>query len=1027
MLRSLALLSLLALLPGALAAQADSTLPEWLRFRTAPFELRAPPALRSAWRAGRPISAAVAAMNWQRQVDAERDSIETYRLASYRLRRIYGAKAVQEQAEADSLGERNSLLGISKKYVDLNIEGLAHLELRTERLKNLRCTPAALLDPNSGCTGGFKAPRFDTQLSMRMGGLIGRRLHVNTDYDTERDFSGANNIQVYYEGLEDEVVRRVEVGTVTFVPPPSRFLATSIPANNFGINATFEVGALQLQTMAATQKGSQIAERTFVIGDRTAQPQDRQVRDLDFESGRFFWVVDPKSLPSYPAVDVLNLDPSVVPAPLRPTTQVRIYRYRPGTSKTGTNPNLGGISAVARRSDSPQRIGPLKSLWQALVPGVDYYLDPSGLWFALTGRLDIGDYLAVSYVTATGDSVGTLPTQDNPLAADSLELIVEPKVGPQLPTFRYEMRQIYRVAGLDLDRSSLNVELSLNRSQQPQSGGSSTYLAALGLATPSDPGVLDVDNRVFPRTRDPLAALSIKESYIVFPNLTPFADSVRLTVQERSDSLYKTPLYLLLSEGPSSKFQFRLQYVSSSTGDRSTLDLNALQIRTGSERITAAGRVLERGIDYNISYDVGQVTFLSPNTLFGNDPVTVTARFEERGIFAVAPTSIFGIASTYRLGALGNINAVGIYQKEQTAFNRPPLGFEASANLVGGLSTDLHFQPNAVTRFFNRLTSTPATAPSRLDINGELAITRPDPNRSGQAYLEEFEGDNGIPIGLRDQAWEFGSASHYVDGVDAVVGPVFDPADAVAFTTQNLIPAAGGGVVELRPGDIDPRVQIAGTTQSFETVLYSTLHADTAGGIVQFNRDSRWSLPARPLKPRWRSIVTALSSTGVDLSKNEFLEFWVFQDGTRSADSAGVQLVVDMGTVSEDAIAIAPTTLTVVGGDSTYTGRQLIGLGRLDTEREPTGIYNAATDDNGILGDRPDAITLAGGGTLVKPALCKQSLTNVVPFFPWGDLSSRCSNGNGLLDTEDLNGDNQLDLGTTGGTSVPTKTFFAGW
>ena len=33
-----------------------------------------------------------------------------------------------------------------------------------------------------------------------------------------------------------------------------------------------------------------------------------------------------------------------------------------------------------------------------------------------------------------------------------------------------------------------------------------------------------------------------------------------------------------------------------------------------------------------------------------------------------------------------------------------------------------------------------------------------------------------------------------------------------------------------------------------------------------------------------------------------------------------------------------------------------------------------------------------------------------VPVFPWGDLSARCTNGNGVLDTEDLNGDTGLDL-----------------
>jgi cell surface protein SprA len=75
-----------------------------------------------------------------------------------------------------------------------------------------------LLDPNSGCRGGFKAPRLDNQVNLRSGGTIGRRVHLNVDYDTERDFSANNNVQVYYEGLEDEIIRRIELGTVTFQP-----------------------------------------------------------------------------------------------------------------------------------------------------------------------------------------------------------------------------------------------------------------------------------------------------------------------------------------------------------------------------------------------------------------------------------------------------------------------------------------------------------------------------------------------------------------------------------------------------------------------------------------------------------------------------------------------------------------------------------------------------------------------------------------------------------------------------------------
>ncbi|MGH7658099.1 MAG: hypothetical protein ACREL6_07675, partial [Gemmatimonadales bacterium] len=349
----------------------------------------------------------------------------------------------------------------SPKYADLTIDGSATLELRTDRTRNERCTAADLVDLSSGCRGGFSAPRLDNQFNILSGGLIGQRLHVNVDFDSERDFNGRNDIQVYYQGLEDEIIRRVEVGTVTFRPPPSRFITAAIPANNFGVNASFEVGPLQIQTIAAQQKGSNVANRTFTIGATVSQPQDRIVRDLDFEVGRFFWAIDPATIPGYPALDILNLNPSVVPATARPA-QIQVYRYRAATAGRTINPNIGGINAVARRDDSNQQ---QVAQWELLIQGTDYYLDPSGLWFALTSRLDRNDFLAVSYITASGDTVGTFPLVDDPATSDTLELIVESRQTASEPTFRYEMRQIYRVAGADLDRQSLVVDLTVNQSK----------------------------------------------------------------------------------------------------------------------------------------------------------------------------------------------------------------------------------------------------------------------------------------------------------------------------------------------------------------------------------------------------------------------------------------------------------------------------------------------------------------------------------------------------------------------------------
>jgi motility/secretion related protein SprA len=984
---------------GALGIRPASLLPS--------FQLREPEVLRAPWMGAPRRPPALRAATWDSTVAALLDSARVQRAAALRALVLYGMRLEEEPpAEPGARPPDQGLLGLSKKYADLALDGQVNLELRTDRLRNERCSPALLLEPNSGCRSSFKAPRLDNQFTARSGGIIGQRIHLNVDYDNKRDFAGNNNVQVYYEGLEDEIVRKIEIGTVTFQPPPSKFITAAIPANNFGVNARFEVGPLQIQTLAASQKGSQVAERTYTIGQTTSQPEDRQVRDLDFESGRFFWVVDPTTVPNYPAIDILSL--STTDLSVDRPEQVQVYRYRAAVNQSGSNPNVSGITARAQSSDGRQIQGPVR--WELLVRGTDYYLDPSGLWIALSTKLDRNVFLAVSYRTASGVMVGSLPVRDVPAAGDSLRLIVDPQKGPEFESFRHEMRQIYRVAGSDLDPSSLQVNLTLNRSERPLSG-SATYLGLLGLATATDPNVLDQENRLFPRARDPEALQIFHESYIVFPHLRPFADSTRLTPAELSDSLYKVPLELLLSQGPPSKYQLRLRYNSASAGDRSTLSLGALQIRDGSEQLFISGRRLARGVDYSISYELGQVTFLNPDALFGTGTAQVTARFEEQTLFAVAPTTILGLTTRYSLGEVGAVNLVGLYQRQQSAFNRPPLGFEATANLIGGVTTELHFKPQAVSRFLGHLTSSPTAAPSLLDFNGEFAMTRPDPNRSGQAYMEEFEADAGIEVPLRESLWGFGSIPQQSLGVeDLGFAGGFDPADAVALTWQNLVPSANGTAVELRSQDIDTLIQTAGRSDRPETVMFLTLHADTAGGLVQNNNASRWSLPQRLSRPRWRSMVTPLSATGVDLTQSEYLEFWVFQPGTRTVDSAGVRLMLDLGTVNEDALAIAPESLLVSGADSTYTGRQLVGLGRLDSERNSsTDIFNAAVDDIGILGDRPDQLFEVGAGFLDHPALCHRTLSSAVPVFPWGDLSSRCTNGNGTLDAEDLNGDGVLN------------------
>ena len=132
-----------------------------------------------------------------------------------------------------------------------------------------------------------------------------------------------------------------------------------------------------------------------------------------------------------------------------------------------------------------------------------------------------------------------------------------------------------------------------------------------------------------------------------------FADTALLPdPQFRNDSLYRTPTHLLRTQGPAPLFRLRLHYDATGGDDRRILSLGGFQIREGSERIAAGGRELRRGVDYTVNYEIGQVTFVNPDSLF-RQPTTVTAQYEENPAFTIAPTSLYGVQARYDLGDRG--------------------------------------------------------------------------------------------------------------------------------------------------------------------------------------------------------------------------------------------------------------------------------------------------------------------------------------------------------------------------------------
>ncbi|MGH7528781.1 MAG: cell surface protein SprA [Gemmatimonadales bacterium] len=670
-----------------------------------------------------------------------------------------------------------------------------------------------------------------------------------------------------------------------------------------------------------------------------------------------------------------------------------------------------------------QRAGPFE--WEILQEARDYYVDPSGAWFALANRLDQSDYLAVSYITASGaDSVGTLPTAANPdtTVVDTLRLVYDPRPGvtAAAPSFRFELRNAYRVGGREVERASLELALTVNRRERSLAG--EPYLALLGLALAHDADRVDEYNRVFPRTRDPSQGEPVRDLFVVFPHLTPFADSTRLTAAERNDSLYRTPRLYLTSQAPPSVFALRFHFAAAASADRALLSLNSFQIREASERIYVRDRLLTRGTDYTIDYTTGQVQFTNPDALFQGGAAQVRAQFEERAAFNRAPTSIYGLAARYDLGATGQVHLTGLFQSERSTFTRPPLGFEPASSFIGGLSTELRFDPEWLTRAADALPGVRTDVPSSLTISAELAVSRPAPNRFGQAYLEEFETGAARFIALTESAWHWGATPTSVRGAEALgVTGAFDTSQAAFLTWQNLpyeLQAGRFTPLQFLPQEIDPTLRFAGQTQAAEPVLWLTLHPDTVLGLAHTRLES--PLAGRPNwtrapqdAPRWRSLTHTLSATGIDLSRTEFLEFWVWEDGARAARANQTVLLLDFGSVFEDALAFVPEFFTVsTAGDTTYGGRRRAGAARLDSERDlRTRTWSASLNDEGILSDRVvDGIVDSSAAVPIDTLpLCSATRDGQVVPYALGDIRSRCGRRNGAVDTEDQDGDFALD------------------
>lgn len=792
--------------------------------------------------------------------------------------------------------------------------------------------------------GGYDID-LDQILDLKVTGTVGTKLDVAVDFNSSRELDSKQLITATYTGTEDEVLRKVEVGDVRVALPPSRFLGSTIGRGTFGAQAMAQLGPVDFRVIGSRKEG-QSAERSLSIspgGEGVTTEVELDIKDTQFQDDRFFLMFHPDSLAggrlAYPNPGTALADPASAPADGTLNVWLDDGNF---TNNRETAAKEG--QALIDPVDPSTRPGEAyQGFFDLLVEGEDYVVT-DGIVLQMKRQLGDDEVLAVSYVTEGGTEVGS------PQGANTLTVkLIKPTNPDTLDfTWDYTLRNVYSLREPDIDLASLSLSIyrgnqDLEQTFEVVDGESRKYTELLGVTDPA--GRFKVPRLL----RDPFGG----PDYLVFPDVRPFfrpttevGDTLQLEVPNRRLYFNSDPRRTALDD---QIYFIRAAYLSKG-GLTGEVELGASNILEGSETITVGGETLVRGQDYQIFYEFGRLVFSDPAGLAERHPDSaVRINFEVAPLFNLAPTSLWGTTGTWNLSENAVVNSTLLVQNQESLANRPILGAEPTRTMIGEVDARWARDAPFLTRWVDALPGIETEAPSSFSLRGEMAFSRPDPNTEGRVFLNDFENiEVAKRVGLFFRGWRYASIP---------TGTTFGLFGIAGLKWYTF----GRPLSTITPG-------VRGVDQG-EDVF--TVEMEPVGETPAERRDS------------WRSVQTVLSPTGEDLTRQEFVEFFVRGDrGT---------ILFDLGTIDEDQVRLdasgAPT-----------------GLGVLDTEeRNPNTRDNNLDvgEDTGLDGvEGLDALNVPGD---VGNDDFDESIVGNFRANPNG------TEGNTTLDTEDLNLNGLLD------------------
>ena len=636
---------------------------------------------------------------------------------------------------------------------------------------------------------------FDEKINLNVNGKVGDKVNMNLNYNTDATLDyDAQNMKLKYDGKEDEIIKLVEAGNVSF---PSNSSLIKGASSLFGVRTDMQFGKLKLQMVASQKKSASKS----VSSRGGVQLTPFEINVADYEENRHFFLS--RYFRNHYDEWMQKL-PNLV-------TGITINRVEIWvTNKSGTTANTRNIVALTDLGEASKISNPMwtatglvpsnsanneyqamttqyvaaRDIDQAaatlegagLVGGADfeklesarllssseYSVNTALGYVSLKTGIQTDQVLAVAYEYTSGGVTYQVGEFASDITDTKQALFVKSlkntSCNPQQGNWDLMMKNVYYLAS-NIEKEKFRLDVKY------QSDTTGVYLSYIPEQRVKNTPIirvlgadrLDNNNKAHSNGYyDYVEGYTVSNGRVFIPKVEPFGSYMRDYLVKNGvaadaaekyafTELYDSTKTVARQIAEKNKYQMVGQFKGSSAN---VISLDAYNVPQGSVVVTAGGVTLTEGTDYSVDYNAGEVTILNQSIIDAGTSVNVS--LESNTDYAQTRKTMFGVNWEYDFSKNFQMSGTLQHLSEQALTTKVSMGSEPLKNTLWGVNLNWKKESQWLTNVLDKIPFLHLTQPSQISFTSEFAqllAGEAGGTQDNASYIDDFENTkNGIDV-----------------------------------------------------------------------------------------------------------------------------------------------------------------------------------------------------------------------------------------------------------------------------------------